>query len=390
MIPKASGILLLLCLACSSKKPQASPPAPEPAHEHEDEREHPGLPDKVKLPAAVIGAAGIRTAAIETAVLPVTVDLTGEVSADPDASAQVSLPVAVRVVEVHFKEGQRVKAGDVLVVAESPELARARAALSGAQAKARTAAANAKRLASLAEKGLAAGQELSAAAGEAESAEAEERAARQTLTAFGAIAQSKSARLSLTAPIDGFVLSRDAVVGQNLPAEHMLARIARFERAYFLARVFEKDLGRLKQGASAEVRLNAYPDEVFVGTVETVGRQLDASARTVVARILLTDANDRLREGLFGTARIAMNEEATGPARPVVPLVAVTQIARRNVVFVQQADGDFEVHPVELGHSAGGRVEVLSGLRAGEQVVVDGVFTLKSAVLKETFGEDEH
>jgi cobalt-zinc-cadmium efflux system membrane fusion protein len=81
-----------------------------------------------------------------------------------------------------------------------------------------------------------------------------------------------------------------------------------------------------------------------------------------------------------------------GPAQPrreVVPLTAVTKVADRDVVFVLQPDGDFEVHPVTLGRTAGSRVEILSGLREGERIVVEGVFTLKSAVLKSTFGQEE-
>jgi cobalt-zinc-cadmium efflux system membrane fusion protein len=55
---------------------------------------------------------------------------------------------------------------------------------------------------------------------------------------------------------------------------------------------------------------------------------------------------------------------------------------------VQEPDGEYAIHPVTLGRSAEGKVEVLEGLRAGEQVVISGVFTLKSVVLKDTFGEE--
>ena len=71
-----------------------------------------------------------------------------------------------------------------------------------------------------------------------------------------------------------------------------------------------------------------------------------------------------------------------------MPLSALTRIADRDVVFVRQPDGHFELHPVTLGRTASGLAEVLTGLRAGEQVVVDGVFTLKSALLRSTLGED--
>ena len=73
----------------------------------------------------------------------------------------------------------------------------------------------------------------------------------------------------------------------------------------------------------------------------------------------------------------------------VVPHSAVTEVADKKVVFVRQPDDDFEVHRVTLGASAGGKVEIISGLRQGEQVVIDGVFTLKSTVLKSTFGEED-
>ncbi len=73
----------------------------------------------------------------------------------------------------------------------------------------------------------------------------------------------------------------------------------------------------------------------------------------------------------------------------MVPRSAVAEINSKPVVFVRHPDDDFELHPVVLGHAALGKVEVLSGLREGEEVVVDGAFTLKSLVLKSTFAEEE-
>ena len=141
--------------------------------------------------------------------------------------------------------------------------------------------------------------------------------------------------------------------------------------------------------AATEVRLNAYPTEVFEGKIETIGRQLDPAARTVTARILVQNHGDLVKVGLFGTARVVVGPAEAPARRVVVPLSAVTKVASRDVVFVRQPDGDFQLHPVTLGRSAGGRVEILEGLRAGEQVVVAGAFTLKSTILKSRFGEEE-
>jgi cobalt-zinc-cadmium efflux system membrane fusion protein len=74
----------------------------------------------------------------------------------------------------------------------------------------------------------------------------------------------------------------------------------------------------------------------------------------------------------------------------VVPREAITEIAGKPVVFVKHADGDYELHELTLGDAAAGKVQVIAGLQEGEQVVARGVFTLKSAVLKSTFAEDEH
>jgi len=360
---------------------------------HQDEPEaHEALPTKVRLRPDVARAAGIRTAAAVSDSLPATVDLTGEIAADPDRSARLAARVPGRIVEVKAKEGDRVKAGQTIAILESPEIARARAALAAASAKARSARLNADRLKNLETKSLASGQEVAAAAAEAAALDAEAAAAKQTLGAFGQGAdemQGGSARVVIRSPLAGFVLARDAIQGQTVQPEHVIATIGDLERVYFLARLFEKDLARVKVDATAEVRLNAYPNEVFDATIETIGRQIDPAARTVTARIVVRNHGDLVKVGLFGSARVVVGDTDSRTKRVVVPLSGVTRIANRDVVFVRQPDDDFDLHPVTLGRSAGGRVEILGGLRAGEQVVIDGVFTLKSAILKSTFGEED-
>jgi membrane fusion protein, heavy metal efflux system len=279
-----------------------------------------------------------------------------------------------------------------VAVLTSPEVARARALLASASARAKASRLNARRLESLAAKSLAAGQEVATAQAEAAALEADETAARQTLAAFGPAAldaQGAGARLTIRSPLSGVVLTRDGIPGQTVDSEHAIALVGNLERAYFLGRLFEKDLAQVKVGAAAEVRLNAYPGELFEGKVETIGHQIDAAARTVTARILVTNHDDLLKVGLFGNARVVSGPTNAGRERLIVPLTAVTRVADREVVFVRLPGGEFEVHPVTVGATAGGRAEILSGLAKGEDVVVRGTFTLKSAVLKGTFGEEE-
>ena len=392
MILMARMFIVIVAMAGCTMKTAAPAPPKEREVAHKDESEHEALPTRIRLPARVVAEVGIETAGAVLASLPETVTVTGEINADPDRSARVTARVAGRIVDVRCKEGEHVARGALLAVLESEELAHARAAFSSASARLGTARQNAARIGEVSKKGLASGQEVSAADTEVRALEAEVRAARQTLAGFGPSSDgggTGAARLEIRAPISGAVLSRDAVRGQTVAADHVLLSLAELDKVYFVARLFEKDLVQVRDGAPTEVRLNAYPNEIFSGVVETVGRQLDPTARTVTARIVLTNRNDLVKVGLFGNAVIAVAGGVARTSRIIVPAGAVTQLGGKDVVFVRQADDDFEVHPVTLGHSAAGKVEVLTGLREHELVATEGVFALKSAVLKSTFGEED-
>lgn len=355
---------------------------------HVDEAEHEELPKRVRLTKSVIADAKLQTAPVAKEVLAATLVLPGEIAADPDKSARVSTPVAGRLVDVRFKEGTVVKKGDVLAIVRVPEIGKVRSAFNATTAKAASARTNAERLGALADKGLASKQEAVSSRAEADALDAEARALNEQLAALGMGAGGGGSELALRAPVSGIVVVRDAVVGQPVTTEQTIANIADLSETWFLGRVFEKDLGRLKVGAKVEVQLNAYPKERFDGTIEYLGRQIDPVARTLTARVRLANRDDLLRIGLFGSAHVSTGEAGAKPATLVVPRTAVTEIGGKAVVFVRHADDDFEVHPVVLGESALGKVEVLSGLREGEQIVTEGVFTLKSVVLKGTLAED--
>jgi cobalt-zinc-cadmium efflux system membrane fusion protein len=172
-------------------------------------------------------------------------------------------------------------------------------------------------------------------------------------------------------------------------ADQTLGSVADLSEAWFLARVFEKDLGRLRQGASAEVELNAYPNERFEGSVEVLAQQIDPMARTLTARIGVKNRNGLLRVGLFGSARVDVGDDKTSVPVLVVPRSALTQINGKQIVFVRTTPETFDLHEVVLGESAVGSVRILAGLQEGEAVVTRGTFTLKSLVLKGTFAEEE-
>jgi cobalt-zinc-cadmium efflux system membrane fusion protein len=387
------ALTLALFVVLTGCKREAPPPehhttAAPSASGHAEDEQHEELPRKVKLSDAVIAAAHVQVAPAVRELLSETLALPGELAADPDRLARLSSPAAGRVEEVRLKEGVDVKKGDVLVVVRVPEVGRVRSAYVATQSRAAAARANAERLGELFAKQLAAEQEAVNAKAEADALEVEARSLSEQLGALGA-GKSGEFSIALRAPISGTVIARDAVVGQPVSPEQTLGSIAALDELWFLGRVFEKDLGRLSLGAKTEVRLNAYPKERFDGQVEYVGQQVDPTARAVTARVRLKNRGGLLRIGLFGTAEVALPSAEGNVPRLVVPRSAVTEIAEKPVVFVREADGQFELHEVTLGHAAPGKVEILAGLREGEPVVIDGAFTLKSMVLKGSFAEDE-
>lgn len=383
---------LVLCLAaCPDAKPKKETQAPEgPPAEHVDEPAHPDFPTRVRLSDEVIRDAKLRTEAVRRAVVPVTLELPGEMVADPDRSANLASPIAGIIEDVRFQEGSTVEKGELLAVIRVPDLGRLRSERASALARAKAARTNARRLEDLAKKQLTPEQSALDAIAAAEALEEEARAAGERIEALGLNrAQQGPSSLSLRAPITGVVVSRNAVVGEPVTADQVICEIVDLSELWFLGRVFEKDLGRLKLEARAEVALNAYPKERFQGVVEYIGRKVDPIARTVTARIPLKNHDNLLRVGLFGTAHVSTLDALDSEPTLVVPRTALVEIGGKQVVFVRQADADFELHEVRLGRSAEGQVQVLSGLREGEQVVVEGAFTLKSAVLKSTIAEEE-
>ncbi len=392
--PRLWFIASLFIIACSCDKPSTSPTVAAASaarrlapHDHEDEPAHERLLKKVKLSELVIANANVKTAPAIKEVLAITLALPGEIAVDPDRSARVASPVPGRISQIFFKEGSAVQKGALLATVRIPDLAKVRSAYAGASAKGASAKANATRLGELAYKGFASKQEALTAKAEADGLEAESKALDQQLRTLGMSAAGEGSELSLRAPISGTVISRAAVIGQPITADETIAHIADLSEVWFLARVFEKDLEHIHNSAPSEVELNAFPKHRFGGTVEYIGRQIDPVARTVTARIRLANKGDVLRLGLFGIARVAIGAEQSGPVL-VVPRTAVTEISGKPVVFVRHPDGDFELHDVVLGQSNLGKVQVLSGLREGENVVVDGAFTIKSAVLRASLVEE--
>lgn len=184
--------------------------------------------------------------------------------------------------------------------------------------------------------------------------------------------------------MDGVVIARNVTVGQVVSTGFESFVVSNLSSVWVAAAVNERDLSLIHEGRSANVVTQAYPGEVFNGTVTMIGDTLDPQTRTVPVRIVVPNPGTRLRPGMFATAQIA--EPKTQDA-VFVPEAALQDINGMQVVFVTQDGTTFRAQAVTVGTRPAGKAEIVNGLRPGDRIVAAGAFMVKSEMLKGTMGE---
>ena len=189
------------------------------------------------------------------------------------------------------------------------------------------------------------------------------------------LAKSGETRRTLTfrSPVAGIVTEKKALQGMRFMPGEALYLVADLSAVWVIADVFEQDIGLLKVGAGATVKINAYPDKVFKGAITYVYPTLKAETRTIPVRVELANPGQLLKPGMFAQVEIAV--AAKGPV-VAVPVSAVIDSGTRRIVLVQKAEGRYEPREVKLGARSDTYVEVMEGVKDGEPVVVAANFLI--------------
>jgi membrane fusion protein, heavy metal efflux system len=360
---------------------------------HGDERGHKPVgqatPGVLRVDPEMVRDLRVTTAPVESRAGGEVVSVLGELQVNQDAYAEVGTPVVGRVNRVLKAAGDKVTIGAALAEIESAELGKARAAEVSARARAELANQTAARKRQLVSERIAAARELQEAEAEAKAAEADLRAARTTLSAFGAAgAPGAGARFTLRSPIAGTILDRKIARGQVVDPEEMLFQIGDLGSLWLTVHAFERDALRVKPGMAARVSFPALPGRSFAGKVIWVGSQVEVSSRTIPVRVSVANQDGLLRPGMSGSAWLPVGE--AGGTLLAVPMAALQRLERDWVAFVPTKErSTFEIRTIGRGRDLGGEVEVISGLKSGERVVVDGAFLLKAEAEKAR-GMGEH
>lgn len=319
---------------------------------------------KVGLSPEAIRASGVAVVPVEKAEIAPEVRAVGTIEIDETRLVRVAARVAGRI-EKLFADftGEEVSAGAPLYRLYSPDLV-------ATQREYLLALENRRRLAG-------------GTADAVRSADDLVSAARDRLRLWGigasqiaALEQSGAPELALTysSPISGTVLQKMAVEGQYVSEGTDLYLLGGLSSVWLVVQVYEYELGGLRTGVPAEATIPALPGKTFKGKVAFIEPVLERDTRSARARVVLPNPTRDLKPGMFANAVIRL---PAGP-RLVVPRSALIDTGTRRVVYVETAPNTFVARNVTPGVSARDRVEILSGLKEGERVVVQGNFFIDS------------
>jgi len=349
-----------------------------------------GGKEVAKAPAAAV-VKGVRVEQVKVESMPDEIVAPGTVASA--VTAQVAARVMGTVTAVHVREGDAVKAGQALVTLDERELAERRAAaraaveeashareevartVAAAQAQADVMQKTYQRFAALRDTKSVSPQEF-------DEVNAKNRAAQEGLAAAKAKQQQVAARVEraqaeahaaetvagyarLVAPISGVVVRRMVEPGAMAAPGMPLVVLEDTARYRIEVTIDASAAANVKRGSKARVELDALPGKTFTGTVAEMEAGADAASHTVRARIELPH-DAAIRSGLFGRAWFAHGERKA----IALPQGAILHRGQLHGVYVLDGEGIARLRMVMLGRSLGDRVEILSGLDAGERVVM--------------------
>src|SRR5271169_5575230 len=309
-----------------------------------------------------------------------TIETSGAVDFDNDQATSVLAPFSGPASRLLVALGDRVKKGDPLAEVESPDFAAAISAYSKALATAKTNRHLADLDKDLLQHHGVAQKEADQAETDAVNAEADRDAALQTLISLNVNPQSikdiQEGRPALhpegmiRAPISGTVVEKLITPGELLEAGTTPCfTVADLSRVWVMAQVFGSDLASVSVGDSADVSTGT-DSKSLSGRVDNISSLVDPDTRSVAVRVVAENPGNALKKQMYVHVLIQARQESAGLLVPVSGILRDEE--NLPFVYLVQPDGSFARQRVTLRDRAGDSYDVSSGLKPGDQIVVDG------------------
>ena len=325
--------------------------------------------------AGQISAPAIRYVAVVQQNVPETLELVGKLQPDPTKVVRIFPPASGRVVSVAVKPGDHVRAGEVVAILSSSDVAGAQSDFAKASIEAERTTRQTERQKVLFEHGAIAEKDYIEARAQADTARAELARTKQRLDLLNVNPSATTDRVKLAAPAGGVVTDVNAAPGEfskSLESANPLITIADLNAVWMVGDVYEKDVAKVSLGTPVTVSLQAFPDQRWNGHIDSLSAALDPTTRTLKVRVVLANPALRLKPEMFGAIRV----KAGSHRALVVPAKAIIRDGGATTVYVKTA-GEPKQRTVTVGNTVDGQVEILSGLSEGEEVAADGAELLK-------------
>lgn len=341
---------------------------------------------------SVAERAGLRIDPVRRREVSLSVRCNAELEFNGDRFAHVSPRAPGVVHEVNGQLGRRVSAGEVLAIINSHELGTAKAELLQNHSAEILWRKNYEQQRELADSGVKSQRDaLEAETRWRETAIAVARAIQQ-LRHFGfdesgieeiQKANDTSPLLAVTAPFDGMIVDRHAVLGEVIDTAHALFAIADTSTMWAMLDVPESDAASIALGQEAVIALTSAPDQPVIGRIAWISPRVDPRTRTLQARAEVANPDGTLRANAFGSAEILVHQREP---LVVIPREAVQWDGCCNIAFVQKSATEFAPRKLRLGGAVGDWLIVKNGLEPDEPIVTQGSFLLKTEILKGSIG----
>ncbi len=376
LFPATSAVCLLFLSACGSA-------------------EEPAVSNIATTPSQVAGPVADSHPRVETALVEVgsgahDLTLIGKVAYGEDRYSRISSPLQGRVLEVRVHLGERVKAGSVLLVLDSQEIAQAYSEYVKEDSDLQYATRARDLAKDLYENKALPLKDLKQAENELTKARAEFRRAKERLLSLRVPAQELekpldrqkiTSRFEMKSPLTGIVVERNVTPGQSIGGDsgQVVFTVADLDMLQVVADVYERDLALVREGQFANVNVEAYPDVNFPATVASIGDVVDPTSRTIKLRAWVNNTDHRLKPEMFARLHIQVGE-----ATPLLLILreAVLEVDGKQFVYVVEGPDRYVKQEVKVSTISPDHVRVLEGLKPGQRIVTKGAVLIKGQEVK--------
>lgn len=325
----------------------------------------------------------VKVAPVGVEAVSDTLRVAGQITFNENRVARIGATVTGRVTDMTANIGQSVGRGTVLGRINSSDLSTQQLAYLRARSQYELNRRAAERAQQLYAADVIAAAELQRRQSEASISHAEMRAAADQLRLLGVSASALgqlggqgviSSSTPILSTMNGVVVERNLALGQVVQPADALFVVADLSKLWAVALVPEQQVRFVKQGQTVALEIPALDGAKREGRLVYVGQVVDPKTRTVVVRTELDNRSGELKPQMLATMLVT----ATPEKQPVVPNAAIVRENNKDYVFVETSPSKFRIRAVSLGEEVAGKRVVISGVKPGERIAIEGAFHLNN------------